>query len=133
MIRKNISLLYQSKHIYETEHKTKVHHNSRDKTNIRLENKNFKEEPGLPAELFVYILPSLLISSHSTQLLVRSCDGGLYWSLFLQKHWLFCQKQKSKLLLTFHLVAFPLRIYRTEITGLSLSSRNLYSFGFGTR
>ena len=69
MIRKNISLLYQSKHRYETEHKTKVHHNSRDKTLIRLGNKNFKEESGLPADVFVYIFWSLLISSHYPQLL----------------------------------------------------------------
>jgi len=77
MIRKNISLLCQSKHRYETEHKTKVHHNSRDKTIIRLGNKYFREESGLPADLFVYIFRSLLISSHSPQLLVPSSE--LWW------------------------------------------------------
>lgn len=33
IMRKNTSLLYQSKHRYETGQKTKVHHNSRHKTN----------------------------------------------------------------------------------------------------
>lgn len=76
IMRKNTSLLYQSKHRYETGQKTKVHHNSRHKKK-QVKTEKFKEVSGLPVGLFVYTSWSLGISSHRPPLLVP--HGELWW------------------------------------------------------